>query len=271
MATGYWVIRTYKAGRIGEKVKFWVSGNPKHRNCRKEKQSLKKTEQNEASAIKRSARILNQNFAGRDSVLLGFDYSDDGIGRLIAKIRKAGTDWDGLDMNGKRDALFEMAKKEINNLIARVNYELKKSGEQLRYYGVTSDLEVEDDGTKRPCRIHHHLVAQAGYEGLFAEKWKELGTVHWSAISKRQVDLLPIAVYLCQQVRHVDNAKMYIRSRNLEEPKCSDRVVYTGAELRPPKRARVLNRCEYKGPYHPQYMRYDMGTEQADTGQEVHT
>ena len=260
MATGYWVIRTYTAGMIGEKVKFWVSGNPKRRSGRRERQSLRKIESNDANAVKRSARLLNAN---RDSfgVLMGFDYSDEGIARLISRIKACGIDWDGLDVDCKRDSLIDAAERELNNLLARVNYELKKSGTAIKYYGVTSDMDGE---TGEPVRVHHHLVCQAEHEQLFADKWQALGSVHWSPISEKQEDLLPIAVYLCRQVRHRDNRKMYIRSRNLNEPEVKDRVAYTGAELRVPKRARIISRSEYKSPYHAQYMRYVV-PEDADT------
>ena len=260
MATGDWIIRTYKAGRIGEKVKFWVAGNPKRRSERRERQTAKKLAQNVGGVIKKSARLLNENFAGRDCVLLGMDYSDYGLMLLIEKIKKRGIDWDALDVDGRRDALLEAAGRELNNVLARVNYELKKKGERLKYYGVTADL---DGQTGKPVRVHHHLVVPAGYEELFTHKWSKYGTVDWETISKRQEDLLPIAVYLCEQVRHRDNAKMYIRSRNLAEPKVTDRVVYTGAELKPPRRARVLQRSEYKSPYHAQYLRYSVDV---DTG-----
>lgn len=261
MATGYWIIRTYKAGRIGEKVKFWVAGNPKRRCQRRERQTAKKLAQNLGGAVKKSARLLNVNFSGRPSCLLGLDYSDEGLMLLIEKIRAKGIDWDGLDVEEKRDALLEQAGRELNNVLARVNYELKKKGERLMYYGVTADL---DGLTGEPVRVHHHLVVPAGYEGLFAKKWERYGSVDWKKISERQEDLLPVAVYLCQQVRHRDNAKMYIRSRNLAEPQVTDRVVYTGAELKAPRRARVLSRSEYKSPFHAQYLRYSVDPE--DTG-----
>lgn len=52
---GYWVVRTYEAGAVGEKTKFWVPGERPSKSGRREKQEIKKQEQNEQSAEKSMA------------------------------------------------------------------------------------------------------------------------------------------------------------------------------------------------------------------------
>ena len=74
MKDGYWVIRTYKAGNVGEKIKFWIPNARPSKSSRKIKSDLKKIKQNEASAVKRLARVINANFSHGD-ILLGLDYS----------------------------------------------------------------------------------------------------------------------------------------------------------------------------------------------------
>ena len=39
---GYWVVRTYEAGAVGEKTKFWVPGERPSKSGRREKQELRK-------------------------------------------------------------------------------------------------------------------------------------------------------------------------------------------------------------------------------------
>ena len=56
---GYWVVRTYEAGAVGEKTKFWVPGERPSKSGRREKQEIKKQEQNEQSAEKSMARLLS--------------------------------------------------------------------------------------------------------------------------------------------------------------------------------------------------------------------
>ena len=73
MKDGYWVVRTYESGIIGEKTKFWIQGaRPTSKARRKEKSDIKKQEQNEYAAVKALARLMHANFHQGD-VLLGLD------------------------------------------------------------------------------------------------------------------------------------------------------------------------------------------------------
>ena len=58
---GYWVTRTYISGKVGEKTKYYITGE-RTRSSRKIKSTIKKQEQNDASAEKQLARLLNINF-----------------------------------------------------------------------------------------------------------------------------------------------------------------------------------------------------------------
>ena len=77
------MVRTYEAGAVGEKTKFWVPGERPSKSGRRERQEIKKQEQNEQSAEKRLARLLNANFHQGD-LLLGLDYSGEGLERLLS-------------------------------------------------------------------------------------------------------------------------------------------------------------------------------------------
>lgn len=261
MKDGYWVVRTYESGIIGEKTKFWIQGaRPKSKSRRKEKSDIRKQEQNEFSSVKALARILHANFQQGD-LLLGLDYSDVGLRKIEAYAKKVNPDFDKSSDEEKRDMIWQAAKHEASLLIRRINRELQKQDkESIKCVTVTSDM---DGDTGELVRIHHHLVVPAGYEELFKSKWGKLGNVNWSPISK-QADYTPIAEYLLRQVRRIPNENKYVSSRNLVRPQPKDRVVESEAELRVPKGGKLLHRQEYKvrqgynGEVYaqPQYIRY---------------
>lgn len=245
MKKGYWVIRTYISGSVGEKIKYWVEGDRPTRSQRRMKSEIKKQEQNEASAEKRMARLLNANF-GQGDILLGLDYSDEGYQKIIERAKS------DPDLKGKEEAIsiFQAASYELNLCIRRVKRELQKLGIELKHISVTSDMNGE---TGEVVRVHHHLVINADALEAFKSKWN-LGGVHWEYLSK-QDDYTPIAHYLIKQVRRIPDAKKYISSRNLIRPVPKDRIAKSNAELRAPAKCKLLHRNEYR-PYMPQYMRY---------------
>lgn len=82
MKDGYWVIRTYVAGQVGEKIKFWVPGTkPKGRMTRRNRSDIRKAAQNEESSERQMARLINANFRPGD-LLLGLDYAPEALLRL---------------------------------------------------------------------------------------------------------------------------------------------------------------------------------------------
>lgn len=243
---GYWITRTFKAGKVGEKVKFFVSGNCRQRNKRKEKQAAKKVMQNEASAIKRMARLLNANFSAGDC-LLTLSYSEQGMERVIRRAACQST-----DPEEYKDAINAGAAQELTNCLRRVKYALDKQGIENMYLGITADIDPE---TGEEVRVHHHIVVKAGTEEAFIKAWQKYGHVNIEHLSKQE-DYLPIAVYFCKQVRHQEDAKMYTRSRNMIVPEGKDRVSHSGSEIRLPKHCRMVQRNEWRGQYAPQYIRY---------------
>jgi len=251
MKNGYWVVRTYTAGTVGEKTKFWVQGaRPSARNRRKERSEIRKQEQNEASAVKAAARVLNINFRAGD-LLLGLDYSEEGLKKIQEKLPE------GLSEEERQDRLRESAAKELRLCLDRVKRMMDKEGVQLRYHlGITSDM---DGDTGELVRIHHHIVVNREAREAFRKKWT-MGGVDWSPLSE-QADYTPIAEYLLKQVRRVKDAKKYTSSRNLVRPQPKDRIAISDAELRPPKGAQLTVRSEYR-PGRPQYIRYVLPKEQ---------
>lgn len=252
MKEGYWVVRTYAAGTVGDKTKFWVQGaRPSSRNRRKEKSEIKKQEQNEYSAVKASARVLNLNFREGD-FLLGLDYSEEGMKKLEGGLPE------GLGEEERQDRLRGAAAHELQLCLRRVQRIMDKEGVELKYHlGITSDMDGESGEL---VRVHHHIIVNREAREYFVKKWP-LGGVDWSPLSS-QPDYTPIAEYLLKQVRRIKDAKKYTSSRNLIRPQPKDRVVAGGAELRVPKGAMLLVRSEFR-PGRPQYIRYILPEEQA--------
>ncbi len=250
MPEGYWVVRTYEAGNTGEKTKFWVPGRRPKKQTRKEKAELKKQEQNEHSAEKQLARLINDNF-GPGDLLMGLDYSQEGMERLLSWAALQVENLDQVDEQTRADIIWQAAEREVRLAIRRVKRELDKEGIVLKYIVITSDM---DGDTGEAVRVHHHLIVPAGIQKKFVEKWKAMGSVDWEPLSD-QDDYTPIAAYFIRQVRRIPDAKKYTSSRNLSRPQPKDRVVLTEAELRVPKGGELLHRSEFK-PGRPQYIRY---------------
>lgn len=250
MAEGYWVIRTYEAGNVGEKTKFWVPGRRPKKSTRREKAELRKQEQNEHSAEKQMARLINENF-GPGDLLMGLDYSAEGMERLTVWASSQAGDLEQADEEARAEAIRQAAEREMRLALRRVKRELAKEGVDLKYIAITSDM---DGDSGEAVRVHHHLIVPAGVQQIFAEKWAGLGNVDWEPMSNQE-DYTPIAAYFIRQVRRVPDAKKYVSSRNLSRPQPKDRVVLTEAELRVPRGGELLHRSEFK-PGRPQYIRY---------------
>lgn len=251
MKDGYWVVRTYEAGQVGEKTKYFVLGDRTRRNRRKEESSIKKQEQNEYSAKKRLARLINANFTHGD-ILLGLDYSDASYKKLKRSARKAAPDYDSLPEENQLRCIREAAAQEMANYLRRVKRALEKEGraDELKYVAITSDM---DGDTKETVRVHHHLIVPASCEHIVRMKWGHGGT-YCKPLSKQE-DYMPIAEYLIAQVRGTLNAKKFVSSRNLIRPQPKDRIAVSDAEIRVPRNCKLIQRAEYKRGA-PQYIRY---------------
>lgn len=251
MAEGYWMIRTYEAGNVGEKTKYWVPGARPSRSARKLRSEAKKQEQNEHSATKRMARIINENYVPGDW-LLGLDYSEEGLARIVAWAREQGMNPDHAEETELLDIQRVAAEHALRNCLRRVKRDLPE-GVELRVLAITSDM---DGKTGEVVRVHHHLVIPKDCREAFIRKWQELGwgSVDWEPLSN-QDDYTPIAEYFAEQVRKVPDAKKYITTRNMIRPVPKDRAALTAGELRVPAGAKLLHRSEFK-PGRPQYIRY---------------
>ena len=253
MKEGYWVIRTYEAGPIGEKIKFFIPGDrPTGKLRRKDRDAVRKAEQNAYSAVKSMARLLNENFKPKD-LLMGLDYSQEGLEKLKEHGRKKGLPIDSEDQQEAMDALREAASHMLDNALRRVKRRLGQEQELKAVY-ITSDM---DGKTGETVRVHHHLVVNGGTEEAFLSAWEKfgLGGVSWTPLYEIQEDRTAIAEYFIRQVRRIPDAKKYRSTRNLKRPQPKDRVALSDAEVRVPAGAQLLYRQEFK-PGQPQYIRY---------------
>jgi len=250
---GYWVVRTYTAGSVGEKTKFWVPGKrPDRRLSRRQKAAVKKQEQNEYSAVKRLARILNKYFSGGD-LFLGIDYAQKGIEKLEKWIGKQGIDLQQLDEAQAMAAMWEAADNELVNCLRRARRRAKEAGVEIRAAFVTSDM---DGQTGESVRVHHHLVINKEAKEFFVQAWKDLGGVSWSPMWDYQDDRTDVAEYMLRQVRRIPDAKKFRTTRNLVPPVPKDRIVHSEAELQVPRGGKLLFRREFTKSGQPQYIRY---------------
>lgn len=256
MQEGYWVVRTYEAGAVGEKTKFFVHGSrPTGKIRRKDRDAARKQEQNEYSAQKALARLINANFVAGD-LLMGLDYSEEGMKKILAWARENNLPVDSEDEAQRMDAVWEAASHELDCCLRRVKRRLKKQGMELKAVYATSDMDGE---TGEAVRIHHHLVVSAGTQDAFLSAWEKcgLGGVSWTPLWKDQEDRTPIAEYIIRQVRRIPDAKKYRSTRNLARPQPKDRIALSDAELRVPTGGKLLFRQEFK-PGMPQYIRYSL-------------
>lgn len=239
---GYWIIRTYKAGIVGEKIKYWVPGQKPTKSQRRMKNEIRKQQANEASAVKKVARLLNANFQGGDGFLC-LTYDEKGIRKIMEGL-------EDMPEEEKMEHIKENAKHQLKLFFKRVAGACKRKGIELKYIAITSDMDGE---TGEYVRIHHHIVVPAEVVEICEAKWK-LGYVRKNKVWE-EPDHFGLAKYLMDQVRRVPDQKKYTPSRNLIVPEPVDRIARGGKEVQPPKGAVMIHRSEWK-PGLPQYIRY---------------
>lgn len=265
MKEGYFVIRTYEAGDVGEKTKFFVPGKRPENGklSRRQKNAVKKQEQNEYSSQKALARLINANFHAGD-LFLGLDYSDEGLEKILSWGREHGMPIDSEKEEEKQNAIWESAAHALDNALRRVKRWLEKQEIELKAIYCTSDM---DGKTGEPKRVHHHLIVNAGVQDAFLSAWEKygLGNVSWTPLWENQIDRTPIAEYIIQQVRRIPDAKKFRSTRNLIRPVATNRIVNTDNELMIPRGGKLIFRQEYQSGkadqqeichYQPQYIRY---------------
>lgn len=268
--TGYWVIRTYVSGRVGEKIKYFVPG-VKPKNKKQYKSDVRKQEQNFYSAERNFARLINANYSAGD-IILGLDYSNEGVSFIEQKATECVGGEKGAcvctgeynigfsDEEEMMKAIRDAAEHELRLCIRRVKRACEKKGIECKYLAITSDMDGE---TGETVRIHHHLIVSREVAEIFREKW-HMGGSFVSAL-RNQEDYTEIAHYLMSQVRKIPDSKKYISSRNLIRPKPKDRVAVSGTEVRVPKGCKLLFRSEYNE-HRPQYIRYYINTAEETVG-----
>lgn len=266
MKEGYFVIRTIEAGDIGEKTKFFVPGKKPDSGklSRRQKNAIRKQEQNEYSAQKRLARSINANFKAGD-LLLGLDYNAEGFSRILNWGEQHGLEVDSDDDLQRQNAIWEAAAHELDIALRRVKRAMKKEGIDLKAIYCTSDM---DGKTGELVRVHHHLIVNKESREAFCKAWEAygLGNVSWTELWENQIDRTPIAEYIIQQVRRIPDAKKYRCTRNLVQPKIKREIMTdTDNELIVPRGGKLIYRQEYKNRedirenyrnYLPQYIRY---------------
>ena len=244
MKDGYWALRKYTAGPVGESIKYWIPGEKPSRSQRRIKSDIRKQKANEANCERTFARLVHENFRNGIDQLVGLDYSQEGYEKMLAGRVK------NLDGLSEMDRVMALAQHQAELFLRRAGRECKKRGIPFRYLMVTSDM---DGKTGEAVRVHHHMIVNAEALDICKEKWT-MGGVDYEALWKRD-DQTDLAEYLMKQVRRLPDAKKYTPSRNLIRPRPKDRIAINGSELRLPKGATLLYRSPYK-PGMAQYIRY---------------
>lgn len=243
--------RIILSGRVEERYRYRVSRCPSPKSIRIKGGTLpRKQDQNERSAEKRLARLINCNFEAGD-LLIGPSYDD---AHLLPMVEAAA---------GDLNTLNSLAMAEQRKFLRRLKRELAKQGVELRCIPFASDM---DGRTGETVRNHHHIIIKGdGFSWHNKQMWigdKTLdeiwgcGDVDIKTMDSR-VDHSSMAAYLLRQVRRVPDAKKYSPTRNLKKPVLiSEKVVFEGwREIQPTKGARLTYRAEHivgEG----QYIRY---------------
>ena len=238
---GYWVIRTYLAGMIGEKIKYWVPGEKPSRSERRLKADIRQQQRNEASAEKRMARLVHANFT-EGGKFITLTYDDGHMVKITASIAADSKDYE--------NELYHVAHHQLQLWLRRVRTECAKQGVEFRYIAVTSDVSSKTGEVVRP---HHHIILNEEAAEIALSKWKN-GKTNWKWLDS-DLDKTELVEYILRQVRRLPDKKKYIPSRNLIVPQPKDRVAVNGAELAVPKNGQLLKRAEFS-PGMPQYIRY---------------
>lgn len=254
---GYWVVRTYKAGLLGEKTKFWVPGKrPDKKLSRRQRNAIKKQSQNEYSAVKRFARDMHHNYAGEDSFLT-LDYSKAGYARLEKWAKDKGVDLASLTEEEHREVIWATAEHELGLCLRRAQHKAKKAGVEIKAMMTTSDQKYDHKLQQyMQVRIHHHMIINRDAVPFFQEAWEKLGNYKDKYLSTYGEDWTELADYIVSQVRRIPEAKKYRSTRNVIHPEPKDRIVNSEAELQVPRGGKLLFRREFTKSGQPQYIRY---------------
>ena len=244
---GYKIMeRTYRCKNgVTEKTRYIVGRNAKRQPKRKGVTTDRKQEANFNGAVKRMARILNNNYTKAGGKLIGLDYSPEGIRKLENRAGHSLSEGTPEAM----DAIRQAAETELGNWYKRI----RRRFPGVKALMVTADL---DGDTGEVVRIHHHvcleLPEKVSYDEL-AAAWKLGDTDIMSMWSDD--DYTRLAKYLLRQVRRRPDGKKYRVSRNMDLPEITEREVIGTAKLRAPRGAKVREEY-YAEDQIGQYIRY---------------
>ena len=246
---GYYIIRTYESGNVGEKIKFWAPGKKPDRMTRKAQSDAAQITRNERNSVRALARIINANFSEGDCFAL-LTYDDKGLQKLADRI--------GPKPFYSSDDILAAADAELTNFFRRVNRELDKRGlPHVKSVSINSDMDGE---TGRSVRVHHHVLVPKEAEELIRKKWTA-GNVSTEALSS-QDDYTPIADYLLKQIRRKPNEAGWRTSRgNIVRPVPVDRIARGDGIIRVPTGAQIIFMSQvqrYDNGNSPQYVRYSL-------------
>ena len=234
--------RRYICDKTGvvEKTRFYVGENTAlHPRWRKGKTKADKRDENQRRAARELARIFNCNLDG-GWYFVTLTYSDDAHEKLFGSMTE--------------DQTLIESKRLAGLYVRRLK---RKAGAGIKYAYVSSDREVEEDGSLTPVRVHNHVVICGADMEQLRECWS-YGVIDVRSVYANQDDYTPLAVYLVQQVRSLPDYKKFNTSRNLEKPRVEERVVMgdPGDEMRVQPGAKVLDRMTYREGSVVQYVRY---------------
>lgn len=254
---GRWYTKTYRAGKVGEKVKYFV---PTSLSAKRKKTPEEKRKDNATNAVRRATRAVNEGFGPGDG-WLSLEYTPERYQRVLARAAELLAGGHALT---EEDAIWLAADHEAELLMDRARRECRKRGIVLRYLYVTSDV---DKDTGELVRVHHHLIVPKDCVEIIVDKWgiePIPGTDRRPGVKELwdQDDYTELVEYMLGQVRYIPGAKRYTPSRNLVRPEAKARRVISGAQLRPPKGCKLLHAAPYTGERECQYIRYLLPPEQ---------
>ena len=230
--------RLYKCKNgVEEKTRFVVGSNAETRpHWRKAKSSKEKREENQRQAARELGRILNCNASPEGWwVKLDFDSAS----------------WDKLFSCMDPDQILRESKRQGVLFLRRLK---RRAGSDVKCAYIASDM---DGKTKEPVRIHMHLVIMGAEEQDIRDCWN-YGACTDVRHLYNQEDYAPMAAYMVDQVRSLENFKKYTCTKNMEKPEVFDRVVKGDPEeeIRVQTGAKVLDRVPPKAGSVTQYVRY---------------
>ena len=229
------MIRTYKSGQVVEKVKFWVPAQARPRSPKKAATSARKQEENDRSAIKHLARMINCNYSYGD-LWLTLKYTPEGFEHI------AGDD---------PDEVLKAAEHDLELFIRRLRRRFQKEGRELLIIAGTSDTDGDTGELVRP---HHHVIMPREAFEICQQEWK-FGSIDYQTL-KDQKDYTPLAAYICRQGRRKAGECRWKASRNLKKPAVFEEVTQRKGELRPAPGAIVKEIGRYDEESGNHYIRY---------------